>query len=299
MRDRFDYLLAQKAVEAGAQLEDGVKVETVSQQADGVTVETKRDTYRSRFVVGADGATGITARSVGLMARRHDGAAIEGEIQVSSHALEKWHDALLLDFGGIPWGYAWIFPKGEHLSIGIGTWNADSKLKLRDYLDRFVAKQPDLRGPMTTKGHLVPLGGKLDRFDSGRVLIAGDAAATADPFTGEGISHAIQSGIIAAEEIGAASRKQSADLSAYTKRLNREVNADFRYARVATNIFYRWPRRSFSAFIEDSMMLDPATGVIEGRLRYRDLLLNTLRSSPRIVWHKLIGRKTRPGHLTA
>jgi flavin-dependent dehydrogenase len=221
------------------------------------------------------------------MGRRHDGAALEAEIQVSSQALEKWRNGLLFDFGSIPWGYAWIFPKNEHLSIGVGTWRASSKLKLHDYLDRFIEKQPDLKGSMVTKGHLLPLGGRVDRFDSGRVVLAGDAAATADPLTGEGIAHAIHSAILAAEEIGAAFARGDTNLSNYSRRVNKAINADFRFARVATNIFYRWPRHSYQAFIEDGGLLEPTTGIMEGTMSYRRLIIDTLMYSPRLFWRTL------------
>jgi geranylgeranyl reductase family protein len=289
MRDKFDYLLTQKAVEAGAQLREGVKVERVTQDADRVTVHTAKDTYHARFVVGADGATGVTAKSVGLMARRHDGAALEGEIHVPPAIQDKWQHDLLLDFGGIPWGYAWIFPKGEHLSIGIGTYYPSGKIKLREYLDCFIAKQPDLRehGELFIKGHLVPLGGRMDRFAAGRVVVAGDAAAMADPFLGEGISHSIRSGQLAAAEITQAIQRGDANLARYTQRLNREIHSDFRYARLATQIFYRWPRFTYHLFIQSRVMLEAAATVVEGKSDYRALVKRVIKNLPRIVWHAL------------
>ncbi|MEP7198218.1 MAG: geranylgeranyl reductase family protein [Chloroflexota bacterium] len=289
MRDKFDYLLTQKAVEAGAQLRDGVQVERVELDGDGVVVSTTTEKLRARFVVGADGANGITAKKLGLMAKRHDGAALEGEIQVSSAALEKWRGKVLFDFGGIPWGYAWIFPKAEHLSIGVGTWYPSGKVKLRDYLARFIERQPDLRehGQLMVKGHRLPLGGRFDQFHRGRVALIGDAAATADPFFGEGISFAIRSGQIVAEEIGSAMPRSEADLSRYTQRINRELNADFLYGRLATHIFYRWPRWSFKMFIQSGGLLNDAVGIIEGQSGYRELLWHTLARAPRFVWKRI------------
>lgn len=289
MRDKFDYLLTQKAVEQGAQLRDGVKVESVELDEAGVTVRTPTESLRARFVVGADGANGITAKAAGLMAKRHDGVALEGEIQVSPAAQEKWRGKLLFDFGSIPWGYSWIFPKAEHLSIGLGTWYPRGSVKLRDYLTRFIERQPDLRehGSLMTKGHLLPLGGRLDQFHGGCALVVGDAAATADPFFGEGISFAIRSGQIAAEEIGKAIQRGDADLSPYTRRINREINADFRYGRLGTKIFYRWPRFSFHTFIEGAELADEAIAVVEGKSTYRRLMLSTLKLSPLFLWKAL------------
>ncbi len=287
MRDRFDAFLTEKAVEAGAQLQDGAHVESVEPDADGVTVRTKSDTHRARFVVGADGANGITARAAGLMARRHDGAALEAEMQVSSDVLERWHDALLFDFGGIPWGYAWIFPKAEHLSIGVGTYYPGGHVKLRDYLDRFIRKQPDLRGPMTIKGHRIPLGGTLECLHAGRIALAGDAAATVDPFVGEGISHAIHSGQIAADEIAAAARRGDADLSGHTRRVNAEIHRGFRVARLLTHVYYRWPQQCFDLFVPYDGLFDKTLSIFEGTGGYGHLLAHVVASAPRLAFRAL------------
>ncbi|MBI5876009.1 MAG: geranylgeranyl reductase family protein [Chloroflexi bacterium] len=290
MRDRFDALLTQKAVEAGAQLQDGVIVDRVEPDDDGVTVRTKADAFRARFVVGADGVNGITARAAGLMAGRHDGAALEAEIQVPSAVMDRWHDALLFDFGSIPWGYAWIFPKAEHLSIGVGTYYASSKLKLRDYLDRFMERQPDLRGPLTMKGHRVPLGGRFERLHAGRIVLAGDAAATVDPFIGEGISYAIHSGQIAAEEIAAAAARGDANLAQHTRRVNREIHANFRLARIVTQFYYRFPRQCFNLFVPDDGTVSRTLSIFEGTSSYRKLLLTVMTAAPRLAISRLLKR---------
>jgi geranylgeranyl reductase family protein len=290
MRDRFDYLLVQQAIAAGAELRTGTVVEQVEADRSGVTVRTKKESFRARFVVGADGANGITAKSFGLMAQRHNGVALEAEIQVSSAAQAKWRGKLLFDFGGIPWGYAWIFPKAEHLSIGVGSWYPSGSIKPREYLARFIERQPDLREhvELLVKGHVLPLGGRIDQFHRGRVLLVGDAAATADPFFGEGISFAIRSGQIGAEEITAAIRRGDTDLADHTRRINAEMNADFRFARVATHIFYRWPHFSFQMFVKRAELVDDVIDVIEARSSYRRLAVRTLARAPQLIGKSLL-----------
>ena len=289
MRDKFDYLLTQQAVAAGAELRTSFNVERVEQDESGVTLRTATESLRARFVVGADGANGTTAKSLGLMAQRHNGVALEGEIQVSPAAQEKWRGKMLFDFGGIPWGYSWIFPKAEHLSIGVGAWYHTGAVKPREYLARFIARQPDLRehGNLLIKGHVLPLGGRIDRFDQGRGVVAGDAAATADPFFGEGISFAIRSGQLAAEEIAAALARGDGDLRRYTQRVNAEMNDDFRYARLATHIFYRWPRFSYRTLVQGHVLSDDMIRVVEGKDTYKHLMLKAVQSAPKLLWNML------------
>jgi len=290
MRDKFDFLLVQQAVAAGAELRTGIVVEQVEADESGVTVRTKQESLHAHFVIGADGANGITAKSVGLMAKRHNAVALEGEIQVSSAAQAKWRGKLLFDFGGIPWGYAWIFPKAEHLSIGVGSWYPSGSIKPREYLARFIERQPDLRehGELLIKGHVVPLGGRMDRFHRGRVLLAGDAAATADPFFGEGISFAIRSGQIAAEEIIRAVPDGAIDLAGHTRRINQEMNADFRFGRLATHVFYRWPRFSFQTYVKGGELVEDVVHVIEGKASYRSLVVRALARAPQLIGKTLL-----------
>ena len=290
MRDKFDFLLAQQAVAAGAELRTGSVVERVEADESGVSVRTTTESVRARFVIGADGANGITAKSVGLMAKRHNGVALEGEIQVSSAAQAKWRSKLLFDFGGIPWGYAWIFPKAEHLSIGVGSWYPNRDVKPREYLARFIERQPDLRehGELLVKGHVLPLGGRMDRFHRGRVLLAGDAAATADPFFGEGISFAIRSGQIAAEEIIGAVQAHDVNLAGYTRRINREMNADFRFGRLGTHLFYGLPRLAFQTYVKGGELGDDVIRVIEGKASYRSLVWRAVARAPLLIGKTLL-----------
>ncbi|MBI1801487.1 MAG: geranylgeranyl reductase family protein [Chloroflexi bacterium] len=290
MRDKFDHRLAQRAVECGARLMDGAAVEHIEAQPEHVVVRAGRETYQARFVVGADGANGVTARSVGLLARRQDGVALEAEIQVPPTAQEKWRNALLLDFGSPPWGYSWIFPKAEHLSIGVGVFRSGRGVKLREYLARFIEHQPTLRnhGAMFTKGHRIPLGGRPERLHRGRVALVGDAAAVADPLLGEGIAHAIHSGQVAASVIAGAIQRGDADLSEHTRRLNREINADFRFARAVMHVFYRWPRLCYRLFVQGGL-LNSAANVVDGTASYRQLLLTAVTQTPLIVGRQFTG----------
>ena len=288
MRDKFDALLAARAAEAGAELRDAQPVSRVLFENGAVSVVTRSGTERAKFVIGADGVNGIVRRAAGFPAHQRMAAALEAEMDAPTAALEEWHGALHLDFGAIPWGYAWIFPKAEHLSVGIGDlFRFGHRTDLRSALARYVASEPSLRGAKArlTRGHRVPLGGKFATYHAPRAVLVGDAAGLVDPFTAEGIYYAIRSGQIAAEEVGRAFERGVFDLAPYTHRINTEINSDFRYAWALTQVFYRMPHLAYRIFKRSATTQSAVTKVTDGALTYRQMLkrvaLNLLRSAIR------------------
>ena len=120
MRDRFDHFLTQQAQQAGAKVHEGVRVLDVTESAEGVHVTTDRGVHEAQYLVGADGANGIVARAVGLAPRRRVAVCVEAEVATAAEASTTPRDEVRIEFGAIPFGYGWVFPKGDHLSIGVG-----------------------------------------------------------------------------------------------------------------------------------------------------------------------------------
>ncbi len=275
MRDRFDLLLAQRAVASGAELRDSQTVSRIDFDDAGATVTTSSGTERARWVVGADGVNGIVRRAAGMPPLKRLAVALEAEMDVPSAAIEQWGGILHMDFAALRGGYGWIFPKAEHLSVGLGyIVPPPHPLDLRAELDRYIASEPSLRGARSrlTRGHRIPLGGSLERYHSARALAVGDAAGVADPFTAEGIYYAIRSGQIAAEEIKSAFIAGNLDLSAYSRRINAEINQDFRYAWLFARTFYRVPHLAYHLFGTSKRVQRAAFNLINGGVSYRQLL---------------------------
>ena len=120
MRDRFDHFLALQARQAGAEVHEGVRVLDVTESAEGVHVTTDRGAHEAQYLVGADGANGIVARAVGLAPRRRVAVCVEAEVATARAASVTPRDEVRIEFGAIPFGYGWVFRKGDHLSIGVG-----------------------------------------------------------------------------------------------------------------------------------------------------------------------------------
>jgi geranylgeranyl reductase family protein len=284
MRDRFDHLILQEAERAGALVWDGQRVREIENKATEAIVKTSGREFRCSVVVGADGANSLVARTAGLMPRRRAAVALETEIPASPDVLESRRGCVHFDFGLVPRGYGWVFPKKEILSIGVGSfWGKATGLKASlSNLMEMLGLTCDLR-QVRVRGHLLPLGGEDRVLHEGRVLLAGDAAGLAEPLTGEGIYYAVRSAKIAADVIDRALQEDAVDLSPYSAQVNAEISHDLRYARTFAGLLYRLPRLCYHFFVKSPTVQWGVADVIYGRSSFEHLYRTLLKTSPRIL----------------
>lgn len=242
MRDRFDGWLADAARAAGAELRDGCAAQGVVARPDGVEVETARGRERGRWLLAADGATGVVARQCGFALGGARSAAYELEVAAPAAALERWRGAANVDVGYRPWGYGWVFPKEGTLSVGLvaaPSRGRGIRRQARRYLDRLGLAEAELE---RVAGH--PIRYRRSRSEPvarDAALLLGDAAGLADEFTAEGIAYAVHSANLGAEAI--LGGEQPAE--AYAAAVDREIQPELDAARTISRLYYfcvtSWP----------------------------------------------------------
>lgn len=205
LRRKFDDWLRRRAVEEGADFVVD-RVETVRDAEDGrVEVVSKGNCYRAKVVIGADGVNSVVARSSGLRKPykgEEVGIAIEEEIPVAD--LERYEDVghifTLKINGSFIKGYGWVFPKKELANVGIGVMESEARVfhAARDKFAKIVGDHGVKTDLLKPKAWRIPA--CIERRDvvRGKVMLAGDAAGGGDPFSGEGIRVALESGHLAA-----------------------------------------------------------------------------------------------------
>lgn len=263
-RERFDQLLLNQAKEIGVRVFHGHQVISAHDDSGSVEVVTDRGTFRAPMLVGADGAQGAVARSFGRSLSRIT-LAMDARISPSDQVREEWKGKVLIDFGAIPFGYAWIFPKGCDLSTGV-LGVKDKVRRLPGHLTQFLKRQSRLNGPRKVAGWPIPLPAwSLNPVVNDRVLLVGDAAGLVDPFTGEGIYFAMRSGLIAASAIveGGASVANR-----YRQLIREAFQQDFRCAAILAGIVHRAPGWSFQALRRHSRGIDAFAAVLTGESNY-------------------------------
>jgi len=278
MRDRFDQLLINKASEEGAEILEGEKVTGVEEKGDGVEVElAKGKRFHSRYLIGADGAESVVARSLSLSSSKNDanGIAIESEIPFDSsiHFPQKELQFIHLDFGRMPNGYGWVFPKKEYLSIGIGgMFRETKKMNPRQYFSDFLKGLDYIPKGKTGRvmGHLLPsFYDENQKVSQGRFLLVGDAAHLMDPLQGEGIYYAIRSGMLAAEAITEWKKEGIAPSDYYQNAVSCDIYGNLKWALTFSRFVFRFTKLAYRTLKRYPDLGEFYLQVLEGKETYQ------------------------------
>lgn len=198
--DRFefdDYLVESYKAKRGAMIE-GLKVSYISTENKKIMLS-DNNIIDFEYIIGADGAVGVTRK---LIDKNHKTDGFCLQIDIDKNNIDYNSDKMSLYYGIIPYGYGWIFPKEDYVTIGIGSSydkNLDYKKEFETFLDNLGAKYNRDK----IKGAFIPFGDYVKNpiNDAKNMILVGDAAGLADPISGEGIYFAMLSGIKGAEVI--------------------------------------------------------------------------------------------------
>ena len=245
-RRRLDHYLAEQAATAGADFRDGVRVSGFEARDDGVRVEVDGAPVEAEVLIGADGANGLTARSLGLGGEPTLGVAFEGNVPYRAADAERYRGLALIELGTVPGGYGWVFPKGDHVNVGVGGWEhvgPTLRERLRE-LCRRHAIDPD--AVENLRGHRLPLRRPGSALARGRAVLVGDAAGLVDPISGDGMYEAFVSSRLAAETALELLAGRVETLEPYAQKVSRRLGAMAAASWDAKIAFDRFPRLTFA-----------------------------------------------------
>jgi len=307
LRNKFDYGLVKIAINSGAILKDGAKVKDIKILNDRVKIILDdKKIVESKILIGADGIWSTVANKTGLCNRnRAVGMCIFQEYPLSKKTLDKYYGEkrlvhINLKIKGIA-GYGWVFPKNEHLNIGIGEitpFGEKSKEKtnlkqaFKDYINILKENNliPDNIDVGKMQGGALPVN-TLEKTYKDRVILCGDAGGFINPISGEGIYYAMASGEIASKVIIEALKTDDtskAFLSKYQKIWKKDFGKDIKlFSRMTKRL-----KKSDETFIKlaskDEKLKELAVSVVHGGLSINEYKWKLIR---RYLYVKIFKRK--------
>jgi flavin-dependent dehydrogenase len=200
--------------------------------------------YRGRVIVGCDGANSVVARAAGLRS-----GSVQGEYAIDMMEETPFEELNVADRDRMyiyyrirgQYGYGYIFPKAQHVNLGVG-FKLDyylAELRGRHYShhEAFVDEQISKRlldgtsNRANFRAFPLPISGPIHRTCADRAIVAGDAGGFVNAFTAEGIYYAMVSGEHAgraAVEAVRARRFDGAQLQSYERAWKREIGQELR-----------------------------------------------------------------------
>jgi flavin-dependent dehydrogenase len=293
-RDEFDALLVDAAVAAVAVIYDDAFVTHLTAEDDVMRVSVRNlGEVLARAVVGADGSAGRSAAYVGVVAEQVY-LGLELEMVTPPDQVADWANRVLVDWGTVAGGYAWVFPKGETLSVGVVNERGhpdEARAYLRDFLTVHELDQQEI---LVSSGHLARCRTRDSPLYRGRVLVAGDAAGLLEPWTREGISFALRSGTMAGQAAARAADAASATevdtaMTGYAEEITATLVPEMLAGRMFLRAFTRHPRMFYAAIILFSWTWDFVVNSISGDLSFSEI---TERRLVRVLLRTLGGRKS-------
>lgn len=288
-RKHFDAMLANFAVDAGAELRENSEVRQVVKKGDGHGLKLKnREEVTGKVIIGAGGMRDPVARYL----RRKEGLPEKwpesdiGLVVVEEYALD---DDFILDKYGKErtshfflkpknlFGYAWSFPKEGVLNIGFGAfWEDMKKINIKQVFDEYLGllkKEglvPENLNQEKPKGAKIPLRGGLPITYSDNMLILGDAAGFVSPIGGDGIYYAMCSGRIAANVVNHAAKQNSfgkKTLSRYQEEWNIKWGKDLKVLCYFADKISNRTEQIIRYTNKDNRLRETCVGLYNGEVR--------------------------------
>jgi digeranylgeranylglycerophospholipid reductase len=264
VRGVFQFL-AERAVDAGAQLQVSATVKDVVMENDTVVGVRAQDgrgremQVRAKLTIDGTGYRATLCKRAGV----HSGFqrfGVGAEYDMYAPHYDERETVGIVGSMFAPAGYAWTAPYGNHrVRVGVGIIHGDSKDNPADYLDKFVSQAEkfniNLKGAQPLEYHhgLIPSDGMAKKFVGNGIIAVGDAAGQPSALLGEGIRWAMRGGILAgqvAAEALAANDVSEHFLARYERQWRKTYGKNLRIAALINQRIAGWTDAQWDEGIE-------------------------------------------------
>jgi len=312
MRSKFDKMLIERAQRNGAVIEERTNViEPLISGGKIVGVKAKKNSavqeYKSKLVIAADGTPSTFARKLSLYTPNlsFQGMTASYLMELPKDEIENLTESCIEIYFGYPKGtdgYAWIFPRGDVLSVGLGSTLKSStllRLNLGKALREFVTQHPIAKTKLkdakivSKQAHMIGFPGVLKKIYGNGFLVCGDAAGFVEYATAEGIYYSMVSGTYAgntAVRAITAGDPSEHFLKLFAKEVYKKIGTDLKYGVIVRKMLFNDNKKqealirlartepNFAKFLSDFMFEDtPPTKTIKHILTSPRLIFNLSR----------------------
>lgn len=259
-REELDEYCLKKVVQMGAQFKIAKKIRNITETEGGIQVDTDIGRFAASYLIGADGSNSRVRRLTHPPGFWQHQMAIEADVYVDRP--DRFD--MEFDFCGIDQGYQWIFPKKDHVNVGLYTTGNNPGLtvkRLSDYVQRRLGAYP----MRAVKGYPICTGGYRYCPGNHRVILAGDAAGLAEKLLGEGIYFAVKSGQLAANAVSAGLNDIGVNVSDIYHNDLAGIRNDLRIYQYSSAFFYRMPVLSLNLLSVPFLHQPFSKGFAEGK----------------------------------
>jgi geranylgeranyl reductase family protein len=278
LRSEFDNFILQKAIDAGAEFKSNCSFISVKENDSLSVVDTSCGPIKTKYLIGADGVFSQVRNKLFGKEMVSYAPSLEALVYVSDNIIQKFQNRTLLDFGGINRGYGWIFPKKDHLNVGV--FSIFGSKNMKNDLARFMSFYKSLENynKIEYKGFSIPLKNKKKLFEKGRIWLIGDAAGFAESFYGEGIYFALKSAKVAAKAL--IKTFNSGESYIYTEFVKKEMLEDLYYSELNAKLFFPIQKFGYYQMVRNKHVNHYFAELIAGDVSYKECFYKTLLTSP-------------------
>ena len=278
LRRDFDNFILQKAINCGAEFRPDCSFVSVEERNDYINVETSQDYIRTKYLAGADGVFSQVRNKVFGKKLITYAPSLEALVYVDQDVIERFENRIVMDFGGMSCGYGWIFPKSDHLNVGV--FSIFGSRNIKNDLERFMNYYKSLKTykNIEYKGFSIPLKNKYKIYEKGNIWLIGDAAGFAESFYGEGIYFALKSARIAYEAL--AKSFELNKVNYYSNLVKEKMLEDLFYSELNARMFFPVQKFGYYNMVRNRHVNYYFAGLISGDVSYKEGFYKTLLTFP-------------------
>ena len=269
-REKLDKLLLDKALSYGSKIIRPVQVEKIFSQNETWIINcTNKDTYKSKFLVIADGSQSQWAGYFNLGPRKPKFANTIALRLKGLGDIPK--DSVRFEFGFVKYGFAWAFPLKDSVNIGIGTFINNKLLEDQALYNRVIKSFGFKDFSFKVVNKKLRIWNGLHKINGDRVIAVGDAASLCDPFLAEGIRPSLISSYYAAESIDQCLSNKKKNLDNYSTSINNEWGKSMQWGKRIAQIFYRFPKTGYQLGVKRKTAPKRIAQILSGQMSYEDI----------------------------